>query len=499
MPVDSKNREYIAHELSWKQCRDTIDGEEAVKKAGPQYLPALAGGDYTAYKQRALFFGATSRTVQGLQGAVFRKDYTLEYPESKRELLDDVTEEASNIDVLLRNTVREVLEVGRTGLLVDVSNDDNGVESYAYVAQYKAENILNWRSERINGSMTLVMVALLESYDDPEAPDHDAYNPAEKFQVRMLTLIPTAQATGNDGDEGMVYKQEVYRKVGERDDWSVITELTVVPENKGIPLDHIPFKFINSDNDETAISKPPLLDMVNVNLSHYRTSADLEHGAHFTALPTAVLTGFDPKTKYSIGSGAAWVTSNPQAGATYLEYTGQGLGALRDLKKDKEQMMAVLGARFLEESKRVGEAAETLRIRASADAGTLESMVGTIDEALTTVLQWHAAWSDITEGGVNKIKLTLNKDFVSARLQAPEIVALMKARQAGELSQDSFLHNLKEGEILPDGRTIEEEKGLIEVDSHDDKLSATAPVTPIRREFELQRDDNGTATGIREA
>lgn len=498
MPVDSKHREYSAQELNWKQCRDCIDGEEAVKKQGPAYLPALAGGDYTAYKQRALFFGATSRTVQGLQGAVFRKDYTLEYPESKRVLLDDITEEASNVDVLLRNTVREVLEVGRTGFLVDVSTDDDGVESYAYVAQYKAENILNWRSERINGSMTLVMVALLESYDNPNADGHDKYNPKEEKQVRMLLLVPRSSTTDDSKAEGMVYKQDVYRK-NDRDNWELMSELSVVPENKGIPLDYIPFMFVNSDNDEPNVNKPPLLDMVNVNLSHYRTSADLEHGAHFTALPTAVLTGFDPKNTYSIGSGRAWVTSNHQASAKYLEYTGQGLGALRDLKKDKEQMMAVLGARFLEESKRVGEAAETLRIRASADAGTLESMVGTIDEALTTVLQWHATWSQVTEGGVKKIKLTLNKDFVSARLQAPEIVALMKARQAGELSQDSFLHNLKEGEILPDGRTIEEEKDLIEVDSNDEKLSATAPVTPIRREFELQRDEDGKATGIKEA
>lgn len=499
MPVDSKHREYKANEIAWQRCRDTIDGEDAVKKQSTVYLPSLGGTggtEYGAYKQRALFFGATSRTVQGLQGAVFRKDYTLEYPESKKPLLEDVTEEASNVDVLLRNTVREVLEVGRTGFLVDVSSDDEGVESFAYVAQYKAENIINWRSERINGAQTLVMVALTEMYDDPNAGDADEYNPAEKTQVRILSLIPRARASDDPKAEGMVYKQDVYRK-NDKDRWDI--HETVFPDNKGLQFDYIPFKFINADNDEPAITKPPLLDMVNVNLSHYRTSADLEHGAHFTALPTAVLSGFDPKKTYKIGSGTAWVTSNYQARAVYLEYTGQGLGALRDLKKDKEQMMAVLGARFLEESKRVGEAAETLRIRASADAGTLESMVGVIDEAMSQVLKWHAERSAMSEGQVKNIKLTLNKDFVSARLQAPEIIALMKARQAGEMSQDTFLHNLKEGEVFPDGRTIQEEKDLIEVDSNDDKLSATAPVTPIKREFELQRDDDGKATGIKEA
>lgn len=32
------------------------------------------------------------------------------------------------------------------------------------------------------------------------------------------------------------------------------------------------------------------------------------------------------------------------------------------------------------------------------------------------------------------------------------------------MSQDTFLYNLKKGEILPDGRSVEEEKDLISVE-----------------------------------
>jgi hypothetical protein len=75
---------------------------------------------------------------------------------------------------------------------------------------------------------------------------------------------------------------------------------------------------------------PPILDLVNLNLAHYLINADYQHGCHFTGLPTPVVSGYEAKEneKLYIGSAVAWVFPNPEAKATYLEFTGQGLGAL---------------------------------------------------------------------------------------------------------------------------------------------------------------------------
>jgi hypothetical protein len=498
MPVDAKHKQHEARLEQWTRCRDTVEGTDAIKKRGGLYLPLLSGQDateYNAYRNRAMFYGATSRTVDGLSGAVFRKQYILEYPESKLEELEDITEESSTIEVLLRSTVREVLTTGRHGLLVDSTPSEEG-DTRSYIAQYKAENILNWRVARVNGANMLVHLTLAETY---ETEGDDEYERVEKDQIRVLMLTqPTEVAEGEPQHAGPIYRQELHRK-NDKGQW-IITESTT-PTRAGKPLEFIPFKFINATNDEPTPVKPPLLDMVDVNLSHYRTSADLEHGAHFTALPTPVLSGFDVKHKYRIGSGTAWVSENPQARAMYLEYTGQGLQALRDLRKDKEGLMAILGARLLEEQKRAAEAAETHKLRASAESGSLAAMVGVIEEACTQVLQWHAEWSAGTDAGVSNIELTLNKDFVSARLGAQDITALMKARQSGELSQDSFLWNLKEGEILPDDTSIEEEKDRIEVDGNNsgDNLQGDVAPTPIKRSFDLVRGADGKASGIKEA
>jgi len=58
----------------------------------------------------------------------------------------------------------------------------------------------------------------------------------------------------------------------------------------------------------------------------------------------------------------------------------------------------------------------------------------------------------------------LNKDFVSAKLSSQEITALLAAVQAEEMSQETFIWNLQQGEVLQPGRTVEEEQEAIAED-----------------------------------
>src|SRR5574341_686442 len=82
--VDTKHKAYEEILAVWERCRDTRAGSDAVKKAGPKYLPPLGSHvsngmgtegavKYNAYKMRALFFNAVGRTIDGLAGLVFQK------------------------------------------------------------------------------------------------------------------------------------------------------------------------------------------------------------------------------------------------------------------------------------------------------------------------------------------------------------------------------------------------------------------------------------------
>src|SRR5512137_2774243 len=77
MPVNSTHPEYDAALPVWLRARDVFAGEDAVKAGGEKYLPRLEDqtqAEYDAYRMRASFFNATSRTCEGFLGLVFRRD-----------------------------------------------------------------------------------------------------------------------------------------------------------------------------------------------------------------------------------------------------------------------------------------------------------------------------------------------------------------------------------------------------------------------------------------
>lgn len=487
MPVNDKHSEYEKREPQWIRCRDCIAGTDRVKDENSRkYLPALQGQstqEYDNYKMRALFYGATGRTVQGLLGAVFRKPANIEYPEEEHE--QEFTNTGLDLNQTVNKVTEEIISVGRTGILVDPSGDTG--EHRAFAAIYSAESIINWRTEKIDGIEKLTLVVLKEEREEVDA---DGFGTKSKTQYRVLRL--------SKDKNNRIYTQEVWIKMKDREEYIIDPKQNVTPRKAGLALDEIPFYFINVNDLTPCTNKPPLLDLVDVNLSHYRTSADYEHGAHFTALPTAWVAGFDTESQLRIGSGIAWVSDNPAAKAGFLEYTGQGLGALRDLMNDKESLMAKLGARLLEEQKNSSEAFETHKLRQSGESGALLSMVISISLGMEKVLRKMAWWSGYSDAELEKISFELNKDFVSAKLSPQELTSLMQAWQGGGISQESFLWNLKQGEILPEDISVEDEKDRIDAETGTESLGDIPDITPQNRNFQLVRDASGNLVGAKE-
>jgi hypothetical protein len=379
-----------------------------------------------------------------------------------------------------RRVVKEVLIPGRFGILVDANNEDNR----AYAALYTAENITNWQARLINQKLRITLIVLREDYVEKS---DDIYENKIRSQYRVLRLIPN--------NNSLLYIQEIHRQVDEKSDtWAIVEK--IVPTRSGTPLDYIPFQFFNTHHGTPQVEKPPLLDMVDVNLSHYRTSADMEHGAHYTALPTAWIAGFPTTKDFRIGSQTAWVSDKVDAKAGFLEFKGQGLGALRELKKDKEHLMAILGARLLEDQRRAAEAADTYRIRQSGEGGALSAIVRTASDGIQKVLKAMAEWSGATPQQINDIKFQLNNDFIAEKMKPDELRQLMETWQQGAISQDTFLYQLKQGEVLPAGRSIEEEKALIEAESGG--AGNMESIIPMKRQFDLIKDEKGQTKGIKE-
>lgn len=453
----TKNTQYQKVSSDWKKCRDSVAGEGVVHEAGEEYVQRLSGQtdyEYKAYLKRTPFYNATARTIDGMVGMIFRKDPSIEVPDLLIPIIEDMTLTDSDIEEVGELLSREILEVGRVGVLVEypvVSEQPSSLaqadasNNRPYCTIYKAESIINWREERINNSMQLAMVTLMEAATEYV----NEFESISIEQVRALLLT----------DAG--YMQRLYRKSDKTGEWMQFGD-DIIPIMNGASLSYIPMVLFNANGGLSDVSKPPMLDLVNINLSHYRTSADLEHGAHFTGLPTAVISGYqnDSNDKFSIGSTTAWVFPQPDAKAVYLEFTGQGLGALESLKKEKEAAMAALGSRMLAPEKSGVEASSTLRMRHNGEGAVLSSIVNVINEGLEKVLEIMSQWI----GATGDIEVEFNKDFMSEGLTAQEVLAYVQAWQAGALPKEELFYNLKQGEIIRSETTYEEYDGGLETE-----------------------------------
>ena len=489
MPVNSTHLEYDANVLAWQRARDVFAGEDAVKAAGEKYLPRLDCQDdkeYLAYKNRASFFNASARTADGFVGLIFRRDPTFKLPETQNgitaalsEFVEDADMLGTTLQAFSKKLVTEIINVGRAGTLVDWNDE---TEQRAYAVSYAAEDIINWHTERVNGRNVLSLLVLKETCKNPTA-ESDLYQPETIQQLRVLKLLPAQSSTDNQKSDWS-YQVEIWQLLPENENPSAtrsrgkkkwkLTD-TITPLRLGKPLPLIPFVFHGPRHSLPEVDKIPLEDIIAVNLDHYRLNADYKHGMHFTALPTAWVSGFDKSSTLRIGSSTAWVAETPGATAGFLEFHGQGLSTFERAMDRDEQLMAVLGTRMLESRKRVGETAAAIELRQSGENSILNTVSLSLSSSLTQVLRWVYWWNS-TEPipdaiGPDLVLVTLNTDFSITGMSALEITALVAAWQAGAISQATMLDLFRAGEVIAPGRTNEEEINLL--------ATQKPPTTPV--------------------
>ena len=450
---------------AWLRARDVLAGEDAVKRAGEKYLPRLEAhtpNDYLAYVARASFFNATARVADNFVGMIFRRVPFVKVPEGSagaagalHVFVNDMDMYGTSLGDYAKRIVREVVSVGRAGTLVDWEGQS---EKRAYASVYCAEDILNWREERLNGRNVLSLLVLREMVRRSDVVDD--FDSRFVEQLRVLRLVRSEPAA----DWPWFCQVEVWRKVEKKDggvgeEWKMMS--CVSPLRRGAPLPLIPFVFHGPRGFLAGVDKPPLEDVISVNLDHYRLSADYNHGMHFTALPTAWVAGFDKDASLKIGSSTAWTTDVVGATAGFLEFRGQGLETFERAMDRDERLMAILGARLLETQKRVAETFPAVEQRQSGEHCVLGSIANSVSAGLTFVLRWVYWWNsavvwpeDVTK---DEVCVELNTDFRVRGLQASEIVALVQAWQGGALSHESLLDLFRRGEVLADARTNEEE------------------------------------------
>jgi len=486
MPINSPHPQHEKFIDRWQRCRDAVEGQDAIKDAGEAYLPRLSGHTrdfsgqqaYDAYKGRALWFGATDRTLRGYVGAIMRNDPSFLVPDVLKPRMLDVTDAHQTAVQFTHTMVKELMTTGRLGLLVD--RDDEGADELPYFKLYYPENILNWIIE----DEVIQALTLHETVYQPK--DNDPYELESVAQIRELKM--------DNGVYTVALWQREKSADGElKETWTPIS--TITPTFRGTPLDRVPFFFASADEDATSCSKPPILDLVDANINHYQLDADYRHGLHFTALPTAVFTGVDEGKAYYLGSEGALILRNENAKAFFLEFQGLGLTAIKDAMEERKAQMASLGAQLLQRGQRGRgvETAEAARIQNSGETSLLATIVGRTEECLEQAFAFMATWAGVptTE---EDVEVNMNRDFIDATLNAEEINALVAAWQAGSITTDVLFWNFQRGGVIDPKVTVEEFKTAQETELAAKQAQAVAHAGNLAA-VKATQDASGAAKG----
>lgn len=449
MAVNTYHNDYLKYSKDWQLIRNVLAGE--VKN----YIPTLNDVDKSeddAYKNRPTFYNATSRTLDALVGLIHSKEADFTAPQKIIEYAKNITLDDDTIEDFTKMITKETLSVGRGGILVDMPNFDRSQVSTAeadamglrsYATFYKAEQIINWHTTNYFGITTLDLVVIAEYYT---TLTDDEYTYETKTRYKVLDL--------KDG----FYRIRVYNYEDVTKTFNQNGE-DLFPLVQGNRLKYIPFIFINSNDLKSNITKSPLLDMAQINVSHLINEADIEHCAHLSALPTAFLFNAQVPSneKIHLGSTVVNVVQGQGADAKFLEFTGNGIQALENRASVKEKRMAVLGARLLLDEKKTAEATETVAMRSSGERSVLVNLAMTVSSAITKALKIIAEW----EGINGDIAYQLNTDY-NLNVIDPQLLAqLMAGVQNGTMPLQVLYSNMVAGELIDKGVTYEQYQGMI--------------------------------------
>ena len=484
MPASDRHPAYMTHLRRWQLVRDCVEGSEAIKTRtsadtgssgsgsvgvfglrGTRYLPAPNAEDvsrenqlrYEAYRERASFVNFTGHTVEGMMGMVFRQSPTLDLPASIEFLEDDSTGGGLSLEQLTKQSTAEALELGRFGLLTDFPTAPEGLTQQEVndlglrtnILPYTAESIINWRAEMIGGIKKLTLVVLREKHRK-YSDDGFAFEEVDFHRVLKL--------------EGGVYIQMLFNQEDEPETHLVDGEpvIFMIPRKAdGSVWDEIPFAFIGSENNDEVIDKAPLSDIAEINVSHYRNSADYEESSFMVGQPTPIISGLtqswvDEVLKTGVTLGSRTAVLLPEGGSGTLMQAESNQMPLKGMEI-KEKQMIMIGARIIQDNGGV-ETAEAARIRFAGQNSKLGNIVGNVESAFKQVFAWALEF----QGGEGEVVYDLNREFYPKTVDPQMLMAQMQLVDRGTIAQSDMRKTLRATGMISHDRTdddIDEEVG----------------------------------------
>lgn len=475
---------------SWTIANDLMGGAAAVRLKGEVYLPKFPQESKNDYEKRLKFAPLTNHYLDHLSTITskpFTKQVSVDTSSvsaSVNGLLDDVDGEGNSLHTFTAEIYHQNVGKGVHYVLVDYPDGmiganlkeerDAGVRPFW--VQIEADQMLAISTAR-RGDRDVVTYARWK--EEITEPAHDGFGERVIVRVRVLKEITQEQidAMNESLGEGAVTTLtpgiafEVWEKTREQDQAETKWEMV---DSGPFTLQEIPIHiFQTSKKYKTGQIRPPLEDLAEVQLAHYRQENGLWNILEYAGFPMLKGVGVelepDPENpgKFKpivVGPRVVLTTPpNMQGGSQsdwdFIEPSGASIEKILANLERMEASMSKLGMAPLVKSGVTTATAENINdSRAHSRAQKWAQDTGTGVEKL---LWFTGLWLNQGEQNENA-KVEINTEFGIDLGSTEDAKMLQSMHAAGQLSLRTLWEELKRRNILNPRFDPEKEQELLE-------------------------------------
>ena len=389
-----------------------LSGTDGMRRQGERYLPRFAGETPTEYRvrlNRSWLYPEFERLVKDYTGRVLGNSPV--YPELNAywaEWVKRADPHGRSLHQVLREGFQYAVADGMAFGIVDTpfrpaeETGEDALERRPWIEIFKAERLVNWKGEMVNGRMLLTELRI---------------DPGDKTRREYLLQDGRVALTVFDETEGGYVERERF----------------IYPP----AIDQIPAVPLYTNRVEFWMAEPPLMSVADMNIVHYQITSDYTNILTLVGCPFIWGQNIKPGTRVSPNK-TVFVEGNNPVSMQFLELKGSSVPELVKRIQELEAKMEQEGIRNIS-AQIPNQTATEAGLQAEREGSRLKVMSGDYQSGVNELMRIVAKFAG--NEWPDELKLTGNTEVVT--ITAQDMNVLLQMHGAGLIGDDAVIDAAK--------------------------------------------------------
>lgn len=390
-----------------------LSGTDGMRKQGERYLPRFAGETPTEYRvrlNRSWLYPEFERLVKDYTGRVLGNSPV--YPELNAywsEWVKRADPHGRSLHQVLREGFQYAVADGMAFGIVDTpfrpaeETGEDALERRPWIEIFKAERLVNWKGEMVNGRMLLTELRI---------------DPGDETRREYLLQDGRVALTVFDKTEGGYVERERF----------------IYPP----AIDRIPAVPLYTNRVEFWMAEPPLMSVADMNVTWWQTNSDYGNILTLVGCPFVFGQNIKPGTKISPNK-TVFVEGNNPVSLQFLELKGNSIPALVERLNDIVEKMEREGIRNISSGIPNQTATETA-VQSEREGSRLKVMSGDFESGANELMRIVAKFA----GQEWEEPLRFSGNYEITTITAQDIGVMLQLHGAGIIDDAAILDAVKQ-------------------------------------------------------